>query len=211
MCPSFAMSSLSPSKPLKGINSSYKQCFLFKTFDWVILVGVTNIRVCKTVYLCHPCKPDTVTCYLAYGNRSSLLLNHCMPHSPHEASICDKWSGQIIPKTTRTQDNSYPRQFVPRTTRTQDNSYPGQLVPMWYDIISYMIRYHTIRYHIISYMNVIFILISQPGNMYTLNWEPFRCRTIYSFYPFLYDDKNNITTYEISWDNISIPNYYLSM
>ena len=31
--------------------------------------------------------------------------------------------------TTRTQDNSYPRQLVPRTTRTQDNSCPGQLIP----------------------------------------------------------------------------------
>ena len=39
-------------------------------------------------------------------------------------------SRQLVPKTTRTQDNSYPRQLVPRTTRTQDNSYPGQLVPM---------------------------------------------------------------------------------
>ena len=37
--------------------------------------------------------------------------------------------GQLVPKTTRTQENSYPRQLVPRTTRTQDNSYPGQLVP----------------------------------------------------------------------------------
>ena len=37
--------------------------------------------------------------------------------------------GQLVPKTTRTQDNSYPRQLVPRTTRTQDNSYPGRLVP----------------------------------------------------------------------------------
>ena len=27
--------------------------------------------------------------------------------------------GQLVPKTTRTQDNSYPRQLVPRTTRTQ--------------------------------------------------------------------------------------------
>ena len=160
---------------------------------------------------------------------------------------------QLVPKTTRTQDNSYPRQLVPKTTRTQDNSYPGQLVPrwydmkwcdmiwcdvmrrdmMWYDMIRYDIisyiwydtilcdtischiisRYDVISYHIISYhilYNVIFMLISQPGNMYTLNWETFRCRTIYSFYPLLYDDKNNITTYDISWDNISLPNWYLS-
>ena len=43
--------------------------------------------------------------------------------------------GQLVTKTTRIQDNSYPRQLVPRdnsyprlpvpkTTRTQDNSYP---------------------------------------------------------------------------------------
>ena len=35
----------------------------------------------------------------------------------------------LVPKTTRTQDISYPWQLVPKTTRTQDNSYPGQLVP----------------------------------------------------------------------------------
>ena len=36
---------------------------------------------------------------------------------------------QLAPRTTRTQDNSYPRRLVPKTTGTQDNSYPGQLVP----------------------------------------------------------------------------------
>ena len=36
---------------------------------------------------------------------------------------------QLVPNTTRTQDNSYQSQLVPMTTRTQDNSYPGQLVP----------------------------------------------------------------------------------
>ena len=30
--------------------------------------------------------------------------------------------GQLVPKTSRTQDNSYPRQLVPKTSRTQDNS-----------------------------------------------------------------------------------------
>ena len=62
------------------------------------------------------------------------------------------WMGseQLVPKTTRTQDNSYPRQLVPRTTRTQDNSYPRQLVPMWYDMIWKDVIYHTI-YHIISH------------------------------------------------------------
>ena len=37
--------------------------------------------------------------------------------------------GQLVPKTTRTQDISYPRQLVPRITRTQDNSYQRRLVP----------------------------------------------------------------------------------
>ena len=37
--------------------------------------------------------------------------------------------GQLVPKTTRTQDNLYLRQLVPRTTRSQDNLNPGQLVP----------------------------------------------------------------------------------
>ena len=59
------------------------------------------------------------------------------------AGLCpEKWpavgpgSGQLVPKTTRTQDNSYPRpdhsypeQLAPKTTRTQDNPYPRQLVP----------------------------------------------------------------------------------
>ena len=30
--------------------------------------------------------------------------------------------GQLVPKTTRTQDESYPGQLVPMTTRTQGNS-----------------------------------------------------------------------------------------
>ena len=37
--------------------------------------------------------------------------------------------GQLVPKTSRIQDNSYPRHLVPKTTRTQDISYPWQLVP----------------------------------------------------------------------------------
>ena len=37
--------------------------------------------------------------------------------------------GRLVPKTTRTQDNSYPRRLVPRTTRTQDDSYPRKFVP----------------------------------------------------------------------------------
>ena len=40
-------------------------------------------------------------------------------------------------------------QLLPKTTRTQDNSYPGQLVPMWYHIIYHIIDH--IIYHIISY------------------------------------------------------------
>ena len=39
------------------------------------------------------------------------------------------YRGQLVPKTTRTLDNSYPIQLVHKTTRTQDNSYPRQLVP----------------------------------------------------------------------------------
>ena len=67
---------------------------------------------------------------------------------PHPRTVCSrasappyKGSGQLVPKTTRTQDNSYPGQLVPKTTRTQDNSYPRQLVPrttrthvVWYDM-----------------------------------------------------------------------------
>ena len=56
-------------------------------------------------------------------------------------------TGQLVPRTTRTQDNSYPRQLVPRTTRTQDNSYPRRLAPrttrthvVWYGALGF--RYH---------------------------------------------------------------------
>ena len=86
------------------------------------------------------------------------------PHPPGSGQLVPKttrtqdnsYPSQLVPKTTRTQDNSYPRQLVTTTTRTQDNSYPGQIVPrttrthvVWYHI--YVIRYHTIRYHIMSY------------------------------------------------------------
>ena len=33
--------------------------------------------------------------------------------------------GQLVPKSSRTQVNSYPSQLVPKSTRTQVNSYPG--------------------------------------------------------------------------------------
>ena len=56
---------------------------------------------------------------------------HLRPQTPQGESVAKPETdyGQLVPKTTRTQDNSYPRQLVPRTTRTQDNSYPGQLIP----------------------------------------------------------------------------------
>ena len=41
---------------------------------------------------------------------------------------CVSATGEGI-RTTRTQDNSYPRQLVPKTTRTQENSYPRQIAP----------------------------------------------------------------------------------
>ena len=37
--------------------------------------------------------------------------------------------GQLVTRTTWTQDDSHPRQLIPKTTRTQDNSYPRPLVP----------------------------------------------------------------------------------
>ena len=49
--------------------------------------------------------------------------------------FCHPWgfvywgSGQLVPKTTRAQDNSYPGQLVPKSSHTHDNSYPRQLVP----------------------------------------------------------------------------------
>ena len=45
------------------------------------------------------------------------------------ARLIEEDYGQFAPKTTRTQDNSYPRQLVPRTIRTQDNSYPSTSCP----------------------------------------------------------------------------------
>ena len=37
-------------------------------------------------------------------------------------------TGQLVRKTTRTRDNSYPGQLIPRITRTLDSSYPILLV-----------------------------------------------------------------------------------
>ena len=124
-----------------------------------------------------------------------------------EWDLDNSYPRQLVPRTTRTQDNSYPRQLVPRTTRNPDNSYPGQFLHMWYDMISYMIRYHTIRYHIsyriVSYhiiYHISYHIISYIISYHIISYH------IYSFHPILYDDKNSITTYDISWDNISIPN-----
>ena len=48
----------------------------------------------------------------------------------------DRGSGHLVPKTTRTQDNSYPRQLVPKTTCTPNNSYPEM-----FDIIIIILRF----------------------------------------------------------------------
>ena len=37
--------------------------------------------------------------------------------------LVSRGSGQLVPKTTRTQDNSYPGQLVPKTTRTSCHGY----------------------------------------------------------------------------------------
>ena len=64
--------------------------------------------------------------------RSNSYFQIYMCNEPKQTCNVNSYSiltGQLVPKTTRTQDNSYPRQLVPKTTRTQDNSYPRQLVP----------------------------------------------------------------------------------
>ena len=66
------------------------------------------------------------------------MIFYCHSSTGYIGSQCgsgDKWLhltgdyGQLVPKTTRTQDNSHQRRLVPRITRTQDDSYPRQLVP----------------------------------------------------------------------------------
>ena len=66
-------------------------------------------------------------------------LHKVSPHCRGRIAGSPLGSGQLVPKTTRTRDSSYPGQLVPKTTRTQDNSYPrctqdnshpGQIVRM---------------------------------------------------------------------------------
>ena len=54
------------------------------------------------------------------------VLTRFCPHIRRDTIIWKMLDPEIW--TTRTQDNSYPRELVPRTTRTPDDSYPGQLV-----------------------------------------------------------------------------------
>ena len=80
------------------------------------------------------------------GNRHFSLSQRQAKHNKmgnpvlHMVKLCVRWeqfiltvsqnnwgirhlgSGQLVPKTTRAQDNSYPGQPVPKTTRTQDKS-----------------------------------------------------------------------------------------
>ena len=58
---------------------------------------------------------------------------------------------QLVPRTSRTQDNSSPRQLMPKTTRTQDNPYPRQTVPMWFNMIWNNVRWDDIWYDVIWY------------------------------------------------------------
>ena len=50
-----------------------------------------------------------------------------MPHVDQESTVLN----MIRIMDNRTQDNSYTGQLVPRTTRTQNISYPWQLMPVW--------------------------------------------------------------------------------
>ena len=50
-------------------------------------------------------------------------------HSFPDTVCYPRGSGQLVPKTTRTQDISYPEQILPKSTPTQDIWYPGYLVP----------------------------------------------------------------------------------
>ena len=82
-------------------------------------------------------------------------------------------SGQLVPRTTRTQDNSYPRQLVPKTTRTQDNSYScGMIyVLIWNDTIPYDI----ISSHIISRCDFIYYISYHIIPMwYDMIWDDAR-------------------------------------
>ena len=72
----------------------------------------------------HYLKPTMKSVYVIIQNISSGYLNRTghfyVPLSNYMLAV-GIW-------TTRTHDNSYPRQLIPRTTRTQDESYLGKLV-----------------------------------------------------------------------------------
>ena len=60
--------------------------------------------------------------------RPTCLLDRAIVSRQPCGTICRDY-GQLVPKTSRTQDNSYPWQLVPETNRTQDSAYPRQLIP----------------------------------------------------------------------------------
>ena len=60
-------------------------------------------------------------------------ISWCTRHTFRSRTQANSYSRQVVPKTIRTSDNSYPnnsypRQLVANAFRTQDNSYPRQLV-----------------------------------------------------------------------------------
>ena len=88
--------------------------------------------------LCMPSSDTRVNILLGMDNSRLLMplevrANERGPGQPYATRMRLGWSlkdnGQLVPKTIRTQDNSYPGQLVPRTTRTRDDSYPRRLVP----------------------------------------------------------------------------------
>ena len=99
---------------------------------------------------------DTITFSLKYEVYAVFYVTNDCPNF----LVIDHWSevlngilrresGKLVTKTTRTQDNSHPRQSFPsqrvaRTTRTQDNSYSGQLVPR--NLLPWTTRTHVDSY-----------------------------------------------------------------
>ena len=123
--------------------SAIAEGFAYKMSAYeVCMICPKRIVACKIHCKSPSWRLDGLTTLRSTGSRSMKRAFGLILGNQH---MCGAGSGQLVPKTTRTQDNLYPRllvpsttrtqvksypsQLAPKTTRTQDNSYPGQLVP----------------------------------------------------------------------------------
>ena len=74
----------------------------------------------------------------------------------------ESYQRQPVPKTNRAQDNSYPSRIVtrlvPKKTRTQEKSHPGKLLPFWLaSCITKYIVVHFSSYYAYLWLNFVII------------------------------------------------------